>query len=77
MHHLFGRPDTSGGHSKRLVYYFQRPSPWEWDASRIHSPWSEVFHMAYDNRNGGRILSTTNPMIWRPQLEYTDNRVGT
>ena len=34
------------------------------DVSGIHSPGSDVFHMAYDHRNGGRILSATNSMIW-------------
>jgi hypothetical protein len=38
------------------------PVRWKWYVSGIHSPGSDVFHMAYDHRNGGRIFPSTNSL---------------
>jgi hypothetical protein len=49
------------------------PTRRNWDISGPHNPGCEVFHMTYDHRNGGRILSAANHPVWGPQLEYTDD----
>jgi hypothetical protein len=53
------------------------PTRRKWNMSGPFNQGAEVFHMAYDHRNGGRVLSAANYMIWRPQLEYTDDLGGT
>ena len=44
-----------------------------WEMSGPHSPGADVFHMTYDGRNGGRVFSAINHMIWGPQIEFSDD----
>ncbi len=45
----------------------------KWELSGPHSPGADVFHMTYDGRNGGRIFSAVNHLIWGPQIEFSDD----
>ena len=45
----------------------------EWQVSGPYSPGSDVFHLVYDPRQGGRLLSATNSMWFGPQVEYSDD----
>ena len=49
------------------------PSRQSWQVQDPFSPGGDVFHLTYDPRNGGRILSATNYMIWGPQIEFSDD----
>src|SRR5919106_3319444 len=49
------------------------PARKNWQVSGPHNPGCDVFHMAYDHRNGGAIFSAANHMIWGPQLEYSQD----
>ena len=44
-----------------------------WQVQGPYSAGGDVFHLAYDPRNGGRILSATNYMMWGPQIEFSDD----
>ncbi|MDA0733157.1 MAG: exo-alpha-sialidase [Chloroflexi bacterium] len=52
------------------------PTRRKWEMSELHNAGADVFHLAYDHRNAGRIFSASNYMIWGPQLEYTDDLGG-
>ena len=47
-----------------------------WTLSGPYNQGAEVFHLAYDSCNGGRILADANYMIWGPQLEFSDDLGG-
>jgi photosystem II stability/assembly factor-like uncharacterized protein len=49
------------------------PTRKHWQVSGPHNPGCDVFHLAYDHRNGGAIFSAANHMIWGPQLEYSQD----
>jgi photosystem II stability/assembly factor-like uncharacterized protein len=53
------------------------PSRRNWEVSGPHNPGAEVFHITYDHRNDGRILSAANHPVWGPQLEYSDDQGST
>ena len=44
-----------------------------WQVSGPFSPGSDIFHLVYDPRQGGRLLSATNSMWFGPQVEYSDD----
>ena len=48
------------------------PSRQSWQVQGPFSGGGDVFHLTYDPRNGGRILSATNYMMWGPQIEISD-----
>ena len=45
------------------------PDRKNWKVSGPHHSGGEVFHLAYDHRNGGTIHAAVNYMIWGPQIE--------
>ena len=40
-----------------------------WEVFGPHSPGSEVFHLAYDNRDGGTVFAAVNEMVWGPVVQ--------
>lgn len=61
------------GTRKGSFIIFSDPTRKNWQVSGPHNPGCDVFHMAYDHRNGGAIFSAANHMIWGPQLEYSQD----
>ncbi len=49
------------------------PSRKSWQVQGPYSAGGDVFHLTYDPRDGGRVLSATNYMMWGPQIEFTDD----
>lgn len=49
------------------------PSRQTWQVQGPFSAGGDVFHLTYDPRHGGRILSATNYMMWGPQIEFSDD----
>jgi hypothetical protein len=47
------------------------PTRKNWQVSGPHNPGCDIFHMAYDHRNGGTVFSAANHMVWGPQIEYS------
>lgn len=47
-----------------------------WDMTGPYCPGSEVFHMVYDHRKGGRVVAASNNMIWGPEIQYSDDLGG-
>ena len=45
----------------------------KWQISGPFSPGSDIFHLVYDARNGGRVYAATNSMWFGPQIEYSDD----
>ncbi len=45
----------------------------KWHISGPINPGSDIFHMVYDQRRGGRLLTATNSMWFGPQVEYSDD----
>ena len=45
----------------------------DWSMMGPYSPGSEVFHMVYDQREGGRVLAASNTMVWGPEIQFSDN----
>ena len=45
----------------------------EWKLTGPYSPGTDIFHMVYDPRTGGKILSATNSMWFGPQVEYSSD----
>ena len=41
-----------------------------WQIQGLYSAGGDVFHLTYDPRDGGRVLSATNYMMWGPQIEF-------
>ena len=44
-----------------------------WSLVGPYCPGSEVFHMVYDHREGGRVLAASNDMIWGPEIQFSDD----
>ena len=44
-----------------------------WQIQGHYSAGGDVFHLTYDPRDGGRVLSATNYMMWGPQIEFSDD----
>ena len=44
-----------------------------WQISGPISPGTDIFHLVYDGRNGGRLLSASNSMWFGPQVEYSSD----
>ena len=42
-----------------------------WQVTGPISPGTDIFHLIYDDRNGGRLLSASNSMWFGPQVEYS------
>ncbi len=43
----------------------------DWQLYGPYSPGSDVFHLTYDGRNGGRIFAAVNSMWFGPQVEFS------
>ncbi len=48
-----------------------------WQISGPYNPGTDIFHLIYDPRTGGRIYSASNSMWFGPQVEYSDDLGGT
>ena len=48
-----------------------------WALAGPYSAGSEVFHFVYDPRDGGRVISAVNEMVWGPQVHFSDDLGGT
>ena len=48
-----------------------------WQLSGPYNPGTDIFHLVYDPRSGGRIYSASNSMWFGPQVEYSDDLGGT
>lgn len=44
-----------------------------WTMTGPYSPGSEVFHLVYDQRDGGKVFAASNNMIWGPEIQFSDN----
>ena len=44
-----------------------------WTMAGPYCAGSEVFHMVYDQREGGRVFAASNSMIWGPEFQFSDN----
>ena len=44
-----------------------------WSMTGPYCPGSEVFHMVYDQREGGKVFAASNNMIWGPDIQFSDN----
>ena len=45
----------------------------KWQLTGPYSPGTDIFHMVYDSRSGGRIFAASNSMWFGPQVEYSDD----
>lgn len=43
----------------------------KWEVSGIHFPGSDIFHMAYDPREGGQVYVAANHMIFGPEVHHS------
>ena len=41
----------------------------DWDLSGPHFPGSDIFHMAYDPRDGGTVFAAVNSIIWGSEIQ--------
>ncbi len=48
-----------------------------WQLSGPYNPGTDIFHLVYDPRAGGRIYSASKSMWFGPQVEYSDDLGGT
>ena len=48
-----------------------------WHVSGAYNPGTDIFHLVYDSRAGGRVFSASNSMWFGPQVEYSDDLGGT
>ena len=44
-----------------------------WQISGPYNPGTDIYHLVYDPRGGGRIFSASNSMWFGPQVEYSDD----
>ncbi len=44
-----------------------------WRLAGPYNPGTDIYHLVYDSRNGGRLLAASNSMWFGPQVEYSDN----
>jgi len=44
-----------------------------WSMTGPYCRGSEVFHMVYDQREGGKVFAASNNMIWGPEIQFSDN----
>ena len=44
-----------------------------WRLTGPYNPGTDIFHLVYDSRNGGRLLAASNSMWFGPQVEYSDD----
>ena len=47
-----------------------------WQLSGPYNPGTDIFHLVYDPRSGGRIYSASNSMWFGPQVEISDDLGG-
>lgn len=45
----------------------------QWRISGPYSPGTDIFHLNYDSRAGGRIVAASNSMWFGPQIEFSDD----
>lgn len=48
-----------------------------WRLAGPYNPGTDIFHLVYDPRAGGRIFSASNSMWFGPQVEFSDDLGGT
>ena len=44
-----------------------------WALSGPHCAGSEVFHVAYDQRESGTVFAAVNHMVWGPEVQFSSN----
>lgn len=44
-----------------------------WQLSGPYNPGTDIFHLVYDPRAGGRVFSASNSMWFGPQVEFSDD----
>ncbi len=44
-----------------------------WSMAGPYCAGSEVFHMVYDHREGGRVIAASNSLVWGPEIQFSDN----
>ena len=45
----------------------------EWDISGPHFPGSDIFHMAYDPRDGGTVFAAVNSVVWGSEIQRSQD----
>ena len=48
-----------------------------WSMSGAHSAGADVFHVAYDPREGGAVFAAVNETVWGPGIEFSHDLGGT
>ena len=61
------------GTRKGAFIFTGNPSRRQWDLSGPFNPGTDIYHLVYDPRAGGRVFSASNSMWFGPQVEYSDN----
>lgn len=64
------------GTRKGAFILHSAPSRQEWRLHGPYSPGSDVFHLTYDARSGGRLFAATNSMWFGPQVEFSQDLGG-
>ena len=44
-----------------------------WSMAGPYCAGSEVFHMVYDHREGGRVIAASNSLVWGPEIQFSDD----
>ncbi len=64
------------GTRKGAFILHSAPPRQDWRLYGPYSPGSDVFHLTYDARGGGRLFAATNSMWFGPQVEFSQDLGG-